>query len=326
MVNRSTEKLKTLLPGLGLATLIAATAHLLSMGHVTLDPHVLSILISIIIGNLIGGRGRIEPGISFSRQFVIPIGIILYGTQLDLQPLRISGIDRVYLVIAMVVVGVISIFLLSKALGIRRNTGLLLAAGSSICGASAIIVLAPILRAEKEDMSISLLTITVIGLTGVILYPLIQDGLSLSDDLYALLCGSTLPQMGQVQAAASLMGDMALNMAVPVKLIRLGMLLPAAVAFSVMSRKQHGNRLPIPWFIMGFLLTAAAVNLSDAAASYRAEIAPAVKFFFSIAIASIGLSIDLESIIEAGPRPLLTGLLGWIILVILFTLGATLIR
>jgi uncharacterized integral membrane protein (TIGR00698 family) len=326
MANRPAEKLLLLLPGLGLAVLVAAVSQVLSLGHATLDPLVLSILISIILGNLIGARSALQPGIEFTRENIIPLGIILYGTQVDLQPLRLHGIDRVVQVITMVFVGLAAVAWLSKALGVRRKTGLLLAAGTAICGASAIIVLSPVVQAEKEDTSISLLAITVIGLTGVILYPILQEALALSEERYAFLCASTLPQMGQVQAAASLLGESALKLAVPIKLLRVGMLLPVAVVFSIINGRDRRGKIYIPWFIVGFLVAAVAVNLFPSLSSYSPAIAPSVRFFFSIAIAGIGLSIDLEAIIDAGPRPLLASLLGWIILVILFLLGVAFVR
>jgi uncharacterized integral membrane protein (TIGR00698 family) len=326
MANHSAEKIPALIPGLGLAVLIAAVSHTLSLGHATLDPLFISILISIILGNLIGARKALQPGIAASQRFIIPLGIILYGTQMDLHPLRLHGTDRVLQVIMMVLLCLLAVLWLARAMGIRRKTGMLVAAGSAICGASAIVVLSPVIRAEKEDTSVSLLSITVIGLTGVILYPLLQEILSLSEERYALLCGSTLFQVGQVRAAASLLGEGALKLAIPIKLLRVSMLLPIAVVISLISGKEGEKKVYVPWFIAGFLLMAVAANLFPFLAFNRAAIAPYVTFFFSIAIAGIGLSIDLESIIDAGPKPLVAALLGWCILVVLFVLGAALIR
>ncbi len=325
MSNGSAPHEVSVLPGLGLTVLIAAVSHLLSFGHTTLDPLVISMLISIMLGNLIGPRQIFQPGILSARKIFIPLGIMLYGTQLDLRPLGGYGAGRIFHILFMVFFGMYAIYRLSLALGVRRKMSMLISAGSAICGAAAIMVLSPLIDADKEDTSISLLSITVVGLTGVILYPLFQEILSLSENAYALLCGTTLYQVGQVKAASSLMGMNAMNMALPVKLLRVAMLLPIAAAAPWITEKRS-RRVYIPWFIVVFIFLAVLSNLSPELSARRAVIAPYAGFFLSVAIAGIGLSVDLESIIDIGPRPLLAAFLGWSVLIALFILGMLFIR
>lgn len=325
MLNALFASLKTYAPGMGLAVMIAGIAHLLSLGHIALDPLVLSMLVSIILGNLLGPSRRLEEGITLSHTVFIPLGIALYGTQMDFQPLRTYGAGRIVQVLLMVLLAFLALVWISRRLGIGRKTGLLLAAGSAICGASAIMVLSPVIKAEKEDTSVALLAITVIGLVGVVLYPLVQETLGLTEQTYALLCGTTLYQMGQVKAAAALMGTKALALAVPVKLLRIVTLLPFAVAFSLLLGEKKGRTPYIPWFIVASIALAVVTALAPGLAASRAEIAPFVSFFFSIAIAGIGLSVNLEAIIDVGPRPLLAVFLGWVVLIGLFVVGITVV-
>lgn len=325
MSTSPTAKPLSLLPGLGLTLLIASAAHFVSFGKATLDPLVLAMLFSIVLGNYLGQRDLLQPGIEFSRRFFIPLGIIFYGTQMDILPLRIYGAGRVLYILTMVFISMAAIYGISRALRIPEKTSLLLAAGSSICGASAIMVLSPVIKAEKEDTSVSILAITVLGLSGVIFYPMVQEALSLSEDVYALLCGTTLYQMGQVKAAASFMGKNALVMALPVKLLRMSTLFPVAVAFSFLNRR-NGRRAYVPWFIGLSVLAAVASNMSPVLSAKRTMIAPYCTFFFSAALAGIGLTVDLDSMVHAGPRPLLATFLGWIILVLIFIMGVGLTR
>jgi len=314
-----------LLPGLALAVFIGAVAQFLSFGKATLDPLVLSLLISIVLGNSIGSYSFLQPGITLSQKIFIPLGIILYGTQMDVLPLRIYGPGRVLYILTMVFISMAAIYGISRALGLPRKTGLLLSAGSSICGAAAIMVLSPVIDAEKEDTSVSILAITVLGLTGVIFYPIFQELLSLSEDTYALLCGTTLYQVGQVKAAASLMGQNALIMALPVKLLRISTLLPVAAVFSFLTRRPD-QRIYIPWFIALSALAAVATGLSPALSAQRQAISPYCTFFFSTALAGIGYKVDLESVINAGLKPLLATFLGWVVLILLFILGVGLTK
>lgn len=312
------------LPGLGSAVLIAAASYLLALGHVALDPLVLSILISIIVGNLLGPYRSMEKGVSLSYRLFIPLGIILYGTQMDLHPLRTVGIRHIAHTIAIVFACLGAVSWLSRKLGMAKKLSMLLAAGSAICGASAIMVLSPVIGAKKEETSVSLLAITVIGLGGIIIYPLAQEYLELSERAYGLLCGSTLYQMGQVRVAASLLSQASVDLAIPVKLIRVGTLLPIAIIFSLLSR-ERGQKLFIPWFIVGSIVVAAAFNLAPALGALRESVSPFITFTFAIAIAGIGLTVDLESIIDVGFKPLLAVFLGWLTLLTLFAVGYALI-
>ena len=313
------------LPGLGVAIVIAIISTIFSFGHAALDPLVLSILISIILGNLLGPYENFKPGILLAQRMFIPLGIILYGTQMDVRPLQTYGTDRVLHILAMVLIGLLVIYWISRKLGISRKIGMLLSAGTAICGASAIMVLSPVIKAEREDTSISLLSITVVGLCGVILYPIAQKLVSLPDWLYALLCGSTLNQLGQVKAAASFIGQDAVNMAMPVKLLRMTSLLPIAVAYSLITGRED-KKVYIPWFIIGFIVVAMLANSVPGLHTYREVFSPYVAFCFSIAIAAIGMSVDIESIIDVGPKPLLAAFIGWILLIALFILGVRLIQ
>lgn len=310
-----------ILPGIGLAAAIAGVSQFISRFHPAIDALLLALLLSIIVANLAGVGRTVLPGVDFTREHLIPLGIILYGTQLDFLPVRQHGHGHIIHIILMVAFGVLAISFFSKAIGIRKKTALLLAAGASICGASAIVVLSPVIRADKEDTSVSLLAVTVVGLMGVILYPLIQEALQIPEEQYGILCGSTLFQVGQVRATASLLGATALSLAVPMKLIRVGMLLPVAVVYSLISGRERNTWVPLPWFLVGFFITVAAVNIWPVLALNRAVIAPAATFLFSTALAGIGLSVDLESIINAGPRPFIAAFMGLLILIALFAAG-----
>lgn len=325
MLNDKFKTLKNYFPGLAISTAIASAAFLLTLGHVSLDPLVLSILISIIVGNLIVHKHQIESGISLSHRYIIPIGIVMYGTQVDFQPLRALGTSRILYILFMVAAALSAIYAVAQRIGIGKRTGLLLAAGSAVCGASAIMVLSTVIRAEREQTSISLLTITVVGLMGVIVYPLLQETFGLSEQTYALLCGSTLYQMGQVKAAASILSQTALDIAVPVKLLRVGTLLPIAIIYSALSAGTI-RRPFIPWFIIGSVVVAVVMNTTPELNMLREAAAPYITLLFSIAIAAIGLSVDIEAIIDVGPKPLLVGFLGWIILIVLFIAGDILMR
>jgi len=294
--------------GLALSVFIAAISFLLSNFHPALDSLVVSILFGIILGNLLRDREGIEAGISLSARVFIPLGITLYGSQLFFY--NHLPYYRYIEIISLMAVYFIVIVVLSKILRISRNTALLLASGSAICGASAIVVLSPVISARKEETSISLISITIVGLTGVIFYPVIQGWFSIPLDSYAFLCGTTLPQIGMVKLASSALG--VFKEAFELKLVRVAMLAPIAVLLTLPRRRtgEKGGYF-IPWFILTMVMTAILFNMIPSLRELSTKIEQVVRFIFSIAIAGIGLSIDLDAVIEEGIRPLLITFLGW---------------
>lgn len=313
------NKSKSYVKGLALSIFIAAIAYLLSSFHPALDSLVVAILLGIILGNLLREREPIESGINLATRVFIPLGITLYGSQLILYtPLDYYGYLRV---ISLMGVYFAVILWLSRRFSISKNTGLLVACGSAICGASAIVVLSPVIVARKEETSISLISITIVGLTGVIFYPVLQGWFSIPSEPYAFLCGSTLPQIGQVKLAASTLGIVIRDQALQVKLLRVAMLAPIALALSLPYRRIRKEKgYYIPWFIFTFILTAILFNIIPSFRELSIKIEPLVRFIFSIAIAGIGLSINLDVVIEEGPRPMLIAFLGWFAAIILFTI------
>lgn len=303
-----TDKINSYAKGIAISVFVAIVAYLLSSFHQALDSLVVAILFGIIIGNLVRERESIEKGIDLSTRVFIPIGITLYGSQLNFYTL-LPYYDYLKVIFLMAVYFSVILYL-SKKFAVSRNTGLLIACGSIICGASAIVVLSPVISARKEETSISLIAITIVGLTGVIFYPVIQGWFSIPLEPYAFLCGSTLPQIGQVKLAASAVG--VLNEALQVKLLRVAMLAPLALALTLPYRKTEDKKeYFIPWFILTFILTASLFNIIPALSTLSVKIEPVIRFIFSIAIAGIGLSIDLDAVIEEGPRPLIIAFLGW---------------
>lgn len=311
--------LRSYVKGISLSIFIATIAYLLSSFHPALDSLVVAILFGIILGNLLRERESVEKGINLATRVFIPMGITLYGSQLNFHTL-LPYHDYLKVIFLMALYFSVILYL-SRRLTISRNTGLLIACGSVICGASAIVVLSPVIAARKEETSISVISITVVGLTGVIFYPVIQGWFSIPSQLYAFLCGSTLHQIGQVKLAASALG--VLNQALQVKLLRVAMLAPLAIALSFRKSPLEGKIKEekgyyIPWFISTFILTAILFNIIPNLGTLSLKIEPIVRFIFSIAIAGIGLSIDLDAVIEEGPRPLIIAFLGWFAAIILY--------
>ncbi|MDA8433149.1 MAG: putative sulfate exporter family transporter, partial [Nitrospiraceae bacterium] len=209
------------IPGFCVVLVIAALSYFLSTFHASFDALVISIIVGILCGNMMGGREYFEKGAESALKVFLPLGIALYGSQLALGALRWGEMLSIFLVFS-VLFG--STLLIARIFNIDRKVSVLLASGLSVCGASAIAVVSPLIGARREDTSISVISVMMLGLTGMIFYPILADLLSLTKDEFSFLAGTTLPMLGQVKLAALNVSPECLAASVNIKLIRISFL------------------------------------------------------------------------------------------------------
>ncbi len=300
--------MKRNLSGLVISLVIAVTASVLSNIHPTLDALAISIILGMLFANLLEDSEFMKEGIALTNRVFLPLGIALYGTRLSVREIDPAMAP---LVLATFAVMFSVVFFLAKGFGLKRNLGILLATGISICGASAIAIVSPLIRSDNEETSISLIVVMIWGLFGMIAYPLLASYLGLGLKEFAFVTGTTLPMIGQIKVAASTSGALCLAAALKYKLLRMSFLFFLVTLTVFLSTKQ-GRRVYIPWFIVVFVLLAVMVNV------FRLErlseiSAPVSRFSLATALAAIGLSVNFDSITEEGIKPLLIVVLSMVI-------------
>ncbi|GBD98713.1 hypothetical protein BMS3Abin07_00739 [bacterium BMS3Abin07] len=296
--------------GVLFSLLIAVISFVLSTLHPAFDALVISIILGMIIANLFNDRQFLDKGIKMSLKIFLPIGIALYGAQLS-----VSHISPYYWPAVMIVF--LSMFFLiyfvSGTVGVDRRLGVLLATGFSVCGASAIAIVSPLIGAKNEETSLSVIVVMMFGLIGMVLYPIFGDLLSLSNDAFAFITGTTLPMLGQVKVTAAGYSNESYRLAVNFKLLRMSMLI-FIVTVAILLSPAKGRRFYVPWFVIVFIVLAVLVNLFhfQRFSEYAGYIS---KFSLSTALAAIGLSVDFDYIAEGGFRPLFIIGVSWVIVV-----------
>lgn len=305
-----------LLPGLVLTAMLAALAwslHGLPLLGV-FSPMILAILLGMVFHNLIGTPVRARAGVAFSLRRVLRLGIILLGLQLTAAQVAAVGASGVA-IIAAVLIGT---FFFTKAAGrwLRVDPKLaeLIAAGTSICGASAVIATNTVTRARDEDVAYAVACVTVFGSIAMFLYPLMGAALQLDASNYGLWTGSSIHEIAQVVAAAFQHGEEAGKAGTIAKLTRVMMLAPMilALGWAAMRRRsaherKQGGALPLPWFILGFLALVGVNSVVAIDPVVRAAIVQLTSFLLAMALAAMGLGADFKKLVAAGPRPLLLG-------------------
>ncbi len=295
-------RLNELMPGVALTVLVALVSFMVSFLHSSFDSLTISIILGVVVSSMVGDRKALEAGIEASLRFFLPLGIMLYGSNLVLRAHDLNVVSAAIVVMAFFF---IVTYFVCKSFGLSRTLSALMGTGMSVCGASAIVVISPFLGAKKEDTSVAVLSVITVGLTGMLFYRFVPDVLHVSSEKFALITGLTLPMVGQVKVAASVMGADAVAAAMNYKLVRIAALLVFTAA-AFIARRIRGDRGGVfPWFLLGFYAMAAFVNFTSAGARMRMVLEPASGFMLAAALAAVGLSVDVESVVEKGPAPVL---------------------
>lgn len=285
----------------------------------TLDPAFDALFLALFLGMVIGLFYRSEKKDILSQKALsvtLPIGIVLYGTNAIFP----QGVQIPLMFIAVTLLSTLflgtSVFLLCRYMNIDRKFTTLLMCGNAICGASAIAIISSVVHPKKEEFSASIIVITIVGLTGVLVYPSLYYLLNLSDVKYALLSGATLQQTGLVKIASKQMGENIETMALAVKAIRIAMI--AVIAF-VVSFFYSEQRFYVPWYVVGFILLA---FLSGNILPYSLikTLQPFSTIAFSITLSSIGFSVNLHDIQNVRLSPLIIVYTAWAVSVVLVLL------
>lgn len=326
------NKILRILPGLILAIVIGAGAYYLSQFHILLDPLVVGILFGIFIRLAIGNSLIFAPGLEFTPRFIIPIGIVLYGVNLEFQKLsKVMPMAWLQMLVGMAVIFWLANFF-GKLLKINEKTSILTAIGTAICGASAVAMAGPTVKAEKEDMGKALLVVVFWGIIGAFIYPFIQKFLIMPADIYALFAATTLHTTGAVKTAVLFLGKNTEALALSIKLARTALIIPIIIALSVFFRKEKEeesaarvNNIYIYLALTGFVMTGILFSFIPELTGYVKTIKPYSAILWTLAMTSIGLTIDIKNLLNDLVKPLALGFLVWLGAIAVFMLGYWLI-
>lgn len=325
------------IPGILFATVVALVAIEMSSRYPALGQNGLSILtLAILIGIAIGNMPIYKflisycgSGINFSKQKVLRLGIILYGFRLTFQDIGAVGFSGIVIDAFMLT----STFILAVYLGMKyfkldRDTSVLIGAGSSICGAAAILATEPILKASNERVAVAISTIVIFGTVAIFIYPAIYSyalhnyAEYCSPEKFGIYIGSTIHEVAQVVATAGAIGDEVTNTAVIAKMVRVIMLAPFLIAVSAfVSFSEKSGKTPatgnatgseakksigkfFPVFAILFLIAIGVNSTGYVSQSVRTSLIYLDNFLLALAMGALGLTTHLSAIAKAGIKPL----------------------
>lgn len=230
------------------------------------QPYVSALLVALAFGAIVGntrlGDHPYIGGHEETTKLLLRLGVVLLGLQLPLQDLVSVGAPGIVVICTTVVVTYTLTCVVGDRLGIERGLVTLIAAGFSVCGASAIAGVEGGIKRRDEDVALSIAMVTVFGSAMIVVLPLAGALLGLTDEQVGVWAGSSIHEVAQVVAAASAAGAVAVAVATTIKLGRVSLLAGAYVASRERDRRANvatvdGASAPmVPWFVIGFVIAA----------------------------------------------------------------------
>ena len=292
----------------------------------------IAILLGILMGNAFTPRPGMMIGLDFTQQYILKLGIIFLGIRLSFADLIKFGSIAIPLVIFCIVGVLILIKLLIKKVPISSKMSYLIAIGTSVCGATAIVATAPVINAKKTEVAYAIANITLFGVIAMLVYPYFAEWYFDNNSIEAgLFLGTSIHETSQV-AAAGLIYDQQFNnpetldVATVTKLIRNTFLVILIPLFAFLYnrgeiRDQKYSIFNIfPYFVLGFIGMIIVRNLGDQFFSIEnnnfyiwSKFIEYLKIlatvFLTMAMAAVGISINLSELKSMGYKPFIVGLI-----------------
>ncbi|TDF92312.1 YeiH family protein [Paenibacillus piri] len=313
--------------GIAITLLLALAAKYLSGFPVfaIMGQLVIAILLGMAWRAAIGAREQTMPGVAFSGKKLLRYGIILLGMRLNLADVVHAGPKVAAIAAINIVLAIAVVYGIARIWKVEPKLSMLTACGTAICGAAAVAAISPQIRANDEETAVSAATVAILGTLFTLLYTVLYPVLGLTASGYGVFSGATLHEVAHVIAAAAPGGKQAVDMAVIVKLTRVACLVPAAVLIGLwaqrLERKASGTAsktswktIPVPWFIVGFLLMSGVNTMGIFPAVFAGHVIDAAYLLIAMAMAGLGLNVDMAVFRRLGMKPFAAGLIGSILL------------
>ena len=291
----------------------------------------IAIVIGIIMGNAFIPRPGFMVGLQFTQSYILKLGIICLGIRLSFSEFVKFGTIAIPLIITCIISVLVLIKLLIKKFKISSKMSYLIAIGTSVCGATAIVATAPVINAKKGEVAYAIANITLFGVFSMLVYPYFANLYFDGNSLYAgLFLGTAIHETSQVAAAGMIYDQQfnspeTLNIATVTKLIRNTFLVIIPLFGYLYNRgNKEGKKVSIlsifPYFVLGFIGMITFRNIGDHVVqlqNYNTEswnmfisfTKDLAKICLTMAMAAVGMSTNLGELREMGYKPFIVGLI-----------------
>ena len=248
-----------------------------------------------------------------ATSILLQVSVVGLGFGMNVMSAMKAGKEGILFTIVSIIGTLIIGFLMGKFLKIEKKTSYLISAGTAICGGSAIAAISPVIKAEEKQISVALGTIFILNSIALFIFPVIGHALNLSQTQFGLWCAIAIHDTSSVVGAASKYGAQALEIATTVKLARALWIIPVAF-LSTFIFKNKGGKIKIPYFIGLFILAMIANTYIPLVSEYSHYLTAIAKAGLTLTLFLIGCGLSRKVLQSVGFKPLLQGVVLWIII------------
>lgn len=313
------EQARSILPGIAVAAALALAGGWIAGGlgePLSRNPVLVAMLFGLLIGNSFACPDVLRPGLDFTKRYLLRLAVVLVGFRvttrlfldLGLMPLAVAAIE-------LILVAALLYAIARRLFRLEAEIALLVAVGSAVCGAAAILSVAALMRARDQSAGVAIALITLSGTAALLVYPVMFLGgwlPHLDDRLYGVFVGASIFELAQVYGASFAVSDGALNTATLVKLSKVLMLIPLLLAIGTFFRGRKSapgaTPIPFPWFIVAFIGVVMLNSQITLDPQLRRGILDVDQFLFLMVMVALGITTRIGRLAEAGGAWRLIGL------------------
>ncbi len=314
-------KIKNIIPGFIVSLLVAIFSMFLAKFVPTLGAASIAIFLGMFLGNVFLNQKVFQAGYKFSESDLLSYSIVLLGGTLSIGTISQIGLNGVIFIVLQMTVTIMGALYIGKKLGFAQNFRFLMASGNAVCGSSAIAATAPVIDAKDDEKGIAITIVNVTGIVLMFLLPVIGDFLYKNDTLHtSAMIGGVLPSVGQVVASGAMVNEGVKDLSTIFKIVRIIFLVVVVFVFGHLKHKTNeeialeevkdvkSKKIKIPWYVIGFFVMCALFSINIISKDISSLCKEVSKVLEIIALAAIGLRVNIRELIKQGKNATLYAL------------------
>lgn len=307
------KNIKSILPGFIVALIVALSSMFLAKFVPALGAAPIAIFLGMFVGNIFLNQKVFQRGYKFSESDLLSYSIVLLGATLSISTISEIGLNGVMFIVLQMTATIIGALYIGKKLGFAQNFRFLMASGNAVCGSSAIAATAPVIDADDNDKGIAITIVNVTGIVLMFLLPLLGDILYKNDTLHtSAIIGGILQSMGQVVASGAMVNEGVKDLSTIFKIVRIIFLVVVVFVFGHLKNKTNkeiaveevedvkNRKIKVPWYVIGFFIMCGLFSVNIISSDLSALCKEVSKVLEIIALAAIGLRVNIRELIKQG--------------------------
>ena len=309
---------KGLVPGLLLTVILAVLAWFCGHRVPIVGAPVFGILFGMIVALFVNSPALRE-GTRFASKRLLQLSVVLLGFEMNMRNVLAVGSESLVVMAFTLTAAFLSARIMQRVLRLDSVTATLIGVGTAICGGSAIAATAPVIGAKEEDIAHSISTIFLFNIAAVFIFPALGHLMNMGDQGFGIWAGTAVNDTSSVLAAGYAYSDAAGKLATIVKLTRILMIVPITFVLAFYTARTAGSShfsfsKAFPWFVLGFVAASLLHTSGIVSPEISRSLTVSGKFLIVAAMAAIGLNTHVGKLLANGLRPILMGLVCWVVL------------